>query len=577
MKFLKIIITLIAINMIFFACEEEYLQKTPLDEVTAIDFFKSPDDLKVYLNQFYIDAIFPTYYHRHGNDFDSDNQVWETRIDSRLEGTRTVTTSGTINFTRVRDINYFFDNYKKVEEEYDLEDYQQYLGEAYFFRAVIYFDLLKSYGDIPWVTTEIGTTSADLYKPRDPRNFVADKIIESLDSAAIYLTDKKTHGAARVNKWMALLVQSRVALYEGTWEKYHNNTDFGVSNPQPEKYFNKVVQTTKAIMESGLYNIYSTGKQLSDYNDLFNLRDYSTNQEVLFWKQYILDLTRGSQEFYNERNYYMEYPRGRSITKQLADSYLCTDGMPISISPLFKGHETLNQEAQNRDPRFRATIATPDEVWKINENGTIQYWSEVMEQLNTSTNTSAPSGYTNFKAYDPRMMYHTITSEETPSIIYRYAEVLLNFAEAKAELGTITQDDIDISIKKLRDRIGLPNLILADIPVDPDWKFPDLSPAINEIRRERRVEMAIEGFRLDDILRWAAADELIVGTRPKGFKAAQLNNMMYPVDEDGLLDPFQNALPNGYGFKLDRDYLNSIPESEITLNPENLKQNPGWD
>src|SRR5690606_35052929 len=163
----------------------------------------------------------------------------------------------------------------------------------------------------------------------------------------------------------------------------------------------------------------------------------------------------------------------------------------------------------------------------------------------------------------------------SPGIIYRYAEALLNYAEAKAELGDITQDDIDISIKKLRDRVGMPNLELGNIAHDPNWDFPDLSPVINEIRRERRVELATEGFRWDDIARWAAADELVVGKRPRGFKASQLAVNPFPVDENGFLDPFQNAVPNGYGFDVNRDYLNSIPLTEIVLNP-NLAQNPGW-
>ena len=151
----------------------------------------------------------------------------------------------------------------------------------------------------------------------------------------------------------------------------------------------------------------------------------------------------------------------------------------------------------------------------------------------------------------------------------------VNFAEAKAELGTIDQADIDKSIKILRDRVGMPNLILSAITVDPDWDFPTLSPIINEVRRERRVELAAEGFRFDDIMRWAAADELIVGKRPHGFKASQLSVNPYPVDANGFLDPYQEKLPSGYGFKIGRDYLNAIPKDQLLLNPA-LVQNPGW-
>jgi hypothetical protein len=166
--------------------------------------------------------------------------------------------------------------------------------------------------------------------------------------------------------------------------------------------------------------------------------------------------------------------------------------------------------------------------------------------------------------------------EETPSIQYRYAEVLLNYIEAKAELGQITQAEIDKTIKKLRDRVGMPNLLLANIETDLNWEFPSLSPVLNEIRRERKVELALEDFRWDDIARWAAAEELIVGKRPKGAKAAQFPvPPVLPTDANGFIDPYRNALPNGFGFKVDRDYLNPLPQHELTLN-RNLKQNPGW-
>jgi hypothetical protein len=166
--------------------------------------------------------------------------------------------------------------------------------------------------------------------------------------------------------------------------------------------------------------------------------------------------------------------------------------------------------------------------------------------------------------------------EDEPIIIFDYAEALLNYAEAKAELGTITQADIDMSIKPLRDRVGMPNLLLANIATDPNWDFPTLSPIINEVRRERRVELACIGFRWDDIARWVAADELIVGKRPKGsvFGSTIALNP-YVDDANGFMDPYINQVPNGYGFNVNRDYLSPLPQSERTLN-DKLTQNPGW-
>ncbi len=573
MKTTNLLIAFICAVMLT-ACDDDFLERTPLDAVTAPNYFKNPNDLKAYVNQFYSNSFFPKY-GVHGNDFDSDNQI-SAAPDRRLEGSRTILTSGSIAFGNVRSINYFFENYKKVEEGYKLGEYQQYLGEAYFFRALIYYNLLKTYGDIQIITKVLGTTSPELYNPRDARNLVTDYIISSLDSAAIHLTADKTRGAGRINKWMALLIQSRIALYEGTWEKYHAGTPFGVDGGNPEKYLSKAAEAAHKIISSGIYNVYSTGKPARDYKDLFSLQDYSSNTEVMFWREYDNDLSRGDVDFVNDRNIRMEAPLGRSITKTLADAYLCTDGRPIAASPLFGGYENIRKEVINRDPRFSQTIAPPEDVWKIFADGKTQYWEEAYARLNSTADYNSPGGYIIQKGYNPNMVYHVQQYEETPSILYRYAEALLNYAEAKAELGTITQQDIDISIKKLRERVGMPNLVIADIATDPLWDFPTLSPVINEVRRERRVELALEGFRWDDIARWAAADELIVGKRPKGFKASQIKGSNpFPVDDQGFLDPFKNAIPNGYGFRLDRDYLLSIPTSEIVLNP-NLTQNPGW-
>lgn len=560
--------------MIFLnACDKDFLNRTPLDAVTTIDFFKTPDELRTYVNTFYTAGNFPKYAN-HGNDFNSDNQTTGSP-NSRLQGTRTVATSGSIGFADVRRINYFFDNYKVVEDNYELDDYKQYLGEAYFFRGLIYFNLMRSYGAIQILTTELGTSSPELYNPRNTRNEVADFIIGQLDSAAMYLTEDKTSGAGRLNKWMALLIQSRVALYEGTWEKYHDGTDFGVKEANPEKYLEKAAEAAYEIINSGVYEVYNTGNPETDYKELFSLLDFSSNNEVMFWRKYNNELTRGSQSFTNDRFFRMETPTNKTITKQLADAYLCNDGQPIKGNSLFKGYNTLSLEAENRDPRFYQTIATPDDVWKIHENGNVENWGKAYDRLNSTGDFNAPSGYIIQKGYNPNMAYHVQQYEESPGMIYRYAEALLNYVEAKAELGTITQEDIDLAIKPLRDRVGMPNILMGSIATDPDWEFPELSPLINEIRRERRVELAAEGFRWDDIARWAAADELIVGKRPKGFLASQIDENPFPVDEDGFLDPLKEAMPEGWGFKLDRDYLNSIPESEIVLN-DNLEQNPGW-
>lgn len=556
--------------LFFTACQnDDLLDKYPLDAVTEPVFFKTPNDLEIYVNQYYNRSNFPIMDKARGDE-GTDVYLSETWINPRWEGIRTQNSVTVLSYANVRSINYFFANYHRCEA--DFEEYKQYVGEAHFFRAMFYFDLLRSFGAVPWIDKVLTTNSPELYSARTPRNIVADNILADLDSAVLHLSASKTNGSSRINKWIALLIQSRVALYEGTWEKYHNGTSFGVESPDVEKYLNKAVSAASQIMESGLYDVYATGNPQQDYHDLFTLRDYSDNKEVMFWTK--MDVELGIHS--HSKLYRMETPEGYGLTKELADSYLDVEGNPISASALFNGHDNIIAEAENRDPRFAQTIFTPDSPWKIAENGTVTTWQEAYVKMYSNSTFSSGTGYMRRKDYNPNLVFHDLNFEETPSIQYRYAEVLLNYVEAKAELGVVTQGDIDNTIKKLRDRVGMPDLTLGSITPDTDWEFPALLPVINEIRRERKVELAMEDFRWDDIARWAAADELIVGKRPKGAKASQFAvTPVLPVDENGFIDPFKNALPNGYGFKIDRDYLDPLPQGELTLN-ENLIQNPGW-
>lgn len=578
MKTLKYIFSAVFLLSLLTACDEDLLEKYPLDQISSADFLKTASDQQIYLNQFYpAGIIFPG---PNGWDADrrsiysyeinSDNQVFAGNINPRLHGTRIVPpTDGGWDFHWVREVNFYFDNYKKCEDPF--EEYQQYLGEAHFFRAMIYYNLVQAFGDVVWMNSVPTEESEILFSARDPRNEVIDNILADLDSAAIYLTENKIAEGTRVNKWYALGMQSRIALFEGTWEKYHAGSPFGVDNADPEKYFEKAIEAAEAVMQSDRFDVYSTGHPESDYYDFFGLTSYTTNNSILFWHKYSIALNKTNTFNVDGRD-----PYGEGLTKSLVDSYLCLDGDPISVSPLFGGYDTIVDEMKNRDPRLFQTAWNPQAPWQIDGTDTT-FWEEVWVNLNSGGRLSSATSFGNRKGYNAQLETQNKGGEETPVPLFRYAEVLLNFIEAKAELGSISQGDIDRSIQVLRDRVGMPNLDMANITSDPNWDFPDLSPIINEIRRERRVELSNEGIRWHDVARWAAADELIAGKRPKGIKAGnQLNHSKYPVDENGFVDPFQRALAEGgYGFQLDRDYLDPMPTVELTMNPK-LVQNPGW-
>jgi hypothetical protein len=378
-------------------------------------------------------------------------------------------------------------------------------------------------------------------------------------------------GYSRLNKWFALLLQSRVALYEGTWEKYHAGTPFGVDNANPNKYLTKAAAAAKEIMDSNLYSLHSTGHPESDYYNTFNWRDHTNNPEAMRWTKMdvSLDITA------HRKLFTLATPDSKGLTKSLVDQYLSIDGKPIAVSPLYQGDNTIEDEATDRDPRFAQTVWTQGSVWYEYADGRIEYYDKAFDRLFQDNIYASPTGYQQRKQYLELVEYHSSQEEESPTLNDRYAEVLLNYAEAMTESGTLSQEDLDMSINLLRDRVAMPHLELNNITTDPNWQYPDLSPIINEVRRERLVELVAEYFRQDDLFRWAAMKYLI-GTRPIGAKADQFNNdPLLPVTADGHIDILKNAFPNGYQFNLDRDYLWPIPEGEILLNP-NLGQNPGW-
>ncbi len=585
---------LLAFSLLALAgCNKDILDLAPKDRISNADFWKSSSDLELYCNSFY-NTMLPSYggfntIGIYGLDADqgSDNMIAFGGYNTAMNGERTAPASGGgWAWTSLRNINYFMDNYGKVQAA--TETVAPYIGEALFFRAYFYFGMLKSFGDVPWINKVMTVDDTELiYGARLRRNIIADSILQDLDRAIALLPTKSKAQSMRINKEIAMLFQSRVALYEGTWEKYHAGTVFGVEGSDGAKYLTKAAQVAESLITSGVHQLDNVGVA-DGYWKLFNQSNHSGSKEVMLWRAYS---STGQPQVVHNWARYTQYGAARGLTKNLVDAYLCTDGKPISASPLYRGDDTLMKLVTNRDPRLSQTIYVPDGK-HYQTQGRPNGLPDILftaPAFNNTDNTMKPAtGYQLYKGHSTDHYQQYAQNIGTNSlVIMRYAEALLNFAEAKSELGTITQSDLDISINKLRQRVGMPNLVLAGITSDPKWDFSELSPIINEVRRERRVELACEGYRLDDIFRWAAADELIVGWKPKGAKRLQwmtdptvmafLTNTAYPVDADGYIERFKNSAPlaNGYQFKIGRDYLSPLPNNELTLNPK-LTQNPGW-
>ncbi len=567
----KIYIILAIVFLSVLSCNnEDFLDQIPKDDLTEIDFWTTPNDLKVFANGFYTDL--PEYPSHGGGPFwadnNSDNMVPDV-ADTRLAGELSIAGGGTGNWSwvRIRSVNLFL---QRQQEVVDINggsntEINQYIGEGYWFRAYYYFNLLQTFGGVPWIDQPLQIDSDELlFAGREPRNVIADKILEDLDMAISLMQDNA--GEFRLNRFLALALKSRVALYEGSWEKYHDGTPFGVSGADPNKYFAIAAEAAKTIMDEGPYSISNATGTIEDYANLFNQEDLSSNPEIMFWKK--------SQVGFNATNaqrYTGFIPGNTGASKAFIDSHLCTDGQPISLSPLYQGDNTLQDEFMNRDPRLNANIYNIGD--KINPTNTI-----TLIPLTAGGENRSTTGYFIQKGSKHDLLLQQTDFGSTTALIYfRYAEILLNYAEAKAELTTLTQGDIDITINILRDRAGMPDLVIANIGIDPNWDFPLLSDVINEVRRERRVEFGVEGHRQFDIFRWRAHS--LFKKAPKGFK---FNASDYPaeftpfVDANGYLEPYQVSHPTGLGFDPGRDYLLAIPENQLVLNP-NLTQNPGWE
>jgi hypothetical protein len=584
------------------SCNDGFLERAPIINLSDANFWKSENDLKIYCNNFYNQGgLLPLYidwwaepYSKDGND-GSDTQV-NINYNRWMNGENTLPSSGggwsSGDWGLLRDINYFMDHYQTVEASPDKVN--PYVGEALFFRAIFYFNKLRTFGDVPWITTTVGIDSELLTAPRTPRNQVVEAILQELDQAAEYLPARGSGAyTGRVTKETVLALQARIALYEGTWEKYHalKNTPFKVSGSDGSKFIQKAADAAGAIIALGEANGFPALDNVgveNGYLKLFRQYDYSNYKEALLWRKYSKE-----DGFVNHINNYWGYRGGGSgLTKSMVDSYLCLDGKPISVSSMYQGDRNLKSLVSSRDPRLNQTIMVDDGehvLWEDYSPPTV-FTTPLFEQ---SADINSSTGYHVGKGFVPNYADYVSTGwGSLQGIIYfRYAEVLLIYAEAKAELGTITQTDIDKTVNALRKRVGMDNglLDIGNITTDPNWEFAGLSPVLQEIRRERKIELACEGFRRDDIFRWAAVDELIQGKRPLGAYLKQWENYpgaseeflnaaaKMPVNDEGYIDPYKDfsAMDGGYQFNLGRDYLSPIPTNEMVLNP-NLTQNPGW-
>jgi starch-binding outer membrane protein, SusD/RagB family len=589
----------LAFALLLTACQDGFLNRFPNNAISEEQFFNSEEDLALYINGLIsMRSAGDTYVGDEATDNAATTGAREVKtIMAGNASSQNITTGW--DWSRLRDVNFFLANYQRAEASDEAKNH--YAGIARFYRAEFYYAKVKRFSDVPWYGEVLSPDDEELYQAQDPRAMVVDSIMADLAFAAENIREDVPTGM--IDRWSALALQARIALHEGTYRRYH--PELGLESTA-DAFLQVAVQAAEALMASGRFSLYSTGDVMSDYAALFTSLDLTGNPEAILVNIY--DAGKG-----REVGFLRLFDYEQSPSKDLLQSYLMQDGSRYTDQDDYQTR-TFVEEFENRDPRLAQTYAAPGYVDVVN-GGTEPY----IQRLNTNF-----TGYHQIKGRLNTTDEVSRNSLDVP--IYRYAEALLDLAEAKAELGSLTQADLDETVNALRARVGMPALDLnaANANVDPllSAKYPNVSGAnagaIYEIRRERRVELALEGYRMDDLMRWGAGK--VLEQAPEGLYFPGLGQ--YDLTGDGVEDIIligagevipteEDKETNALGTKLiyyqtgslaqdatvylangtegnivtsdatrtftePRDYYRPIPVYEVTLNP-NLYQVFGWE
>lgn len=564
------------------ACKK-ILDQAPLDKLTPDQAFSTEKNLELYCNSF-LQNMLPSNDKLFKGDQLSDICV-PAGVPQYLTPQFTVQQASGWSWGNLRNVNYFIQH--NVNPAIAPQIRANYMGIARFFRAWFYFDMVKRFGDVPWYGKAMDTQDPDLYKPRDPRTLVMDSVLADINYAVDNINDTKDASSSKVTKWVALALKSRICLFEGTFRKHHTELPLVAS---AETWLNAAASAADVLIKSGKYSLNTGGT--TPYRALF-ISENPLSSEVLFAAVYNNNLSK-----WHDANYWFTsatYGNKLSLDKRFVNTYLNADGSRFTDQA---NHNTVEfqSEVKNRDKRLSQTIRMAP--YKRSDGS-----AAAPDFAFTSTGYSILKFTLDDKALDNRSPVANYNSIP----IIRYAEVLLNYAEAKAELGSLSAADWTTTIGALRTRAGITDNSMPTA-VDPYMQtnfYPDVSSAVlMEVRRERGIELAVEGFRYDDLLRWKACALL-----EKSYTGLYVpaKGQVLDLNEDGQGDvAFVDAAPavkvpgvyyyllNGGSARLsdgnsgiliwmgniakqfpDKKYYQPIPLGEIVLNP-NLKQTPDW-
>lgn len=506
-----IYIVFIAVAGMLAACKKAGLDRFPQTSVSPGLFFNTESDLSLYVNGLLSQPDRSTYLNDQSTDNVSTTAAVEIKNIMGGNATAQNITTGW-SWSRLRNINYFLENCGKAQVSAAVKNH--YAGLARYYRAEFYLDKVKRFSDVPWYSGTLEPGDDALYKARDPRALIADSIMADLDFA--YKNVRESVPVGTPGKWAVATLYARAALYEGTYRKYHNELNLSGS---ANAFLETAARISGEIIASKKFNIYNTGKPEQDYATLFSSQDLTANSEVILVN--IFDLSKNKSQNVNS-TVFGDYEQAPA--KNLLETYLMKDGTRFTDVVNYTQLDFV-AEFKNRDPRMSQTMVYPGWIRVPDPTPYIQ-------RLNKNF-----TGYHQLKGYVNSTDNAILNGVDFP--VYRYAEILLTYAEALAELATLTQAQLDQSINLLRKRAGLPDLNLATANANPDpalqSQYPNVTAnagVILEIRRERRVEYAFENMRFDDLMRWKVGK--LLTTSPQGMYFAGLGK--YDLTGDGVDD-----------------------------------------
>ena len=559
---------------------EDMLDYQPKDRLSPDTYFKTETDCELWTNNYY--TVFPSAEGIYSEPYDV---IVRDVLADEISGVRKpMPTDGNWNWEKLREMNFFLSRASQIEDESVRLEYE---GLTRFFRAYFYFEKVKRYGDVPWVDRPLGSDEEELYKGRDSRESVMEKVMEDVDFAIANLPE--VQNVYRVTRWTARALKSRIALFEGTFRKYHGLDGY-------EEFLQACVNASEPFL-TGPYSIYTSGS--TPYQDLFTSQN-AIETEIILARAYTSAISGMTHDV---NGHLTGATMGRpGMTRNVVNMYLMRDGSRYTDQENY-ATKTFVEECKNRDLRMAQTLRTPG-YKRIGGS------KELAPDLSRSTTGYQLIKYLTEEKYDA----NKASTNDMP--LFRLAEVLLNYAEAKAELGTLKQADLDNTIRPLRVRAGLPDLDMEEANANPDpyLSSPETGYAnvtgdnkgvILEIRRERTLETPMEGLRYWDIMRWkegkrfekpieglyfpgtgeydldgnGSVDVCIYDTEKAPGNSADVLYLKLGSDivlSEGTSGNVLAHSTQQRTWNEERDYLYPIPTDDRVLTQGAISQNPGW-